>query len=168
MRRLKWCPDGSASTAWAYTGFLCNLGDQTVPPALSPHGQLFPCYFPPQAIPPRTLPPHEKYTWKQRCQAFRKICRWREPVPTRVLNPDASEASYKPEQRRGGNAIIIQYMKIAWPSLNLPPLDKQSLPSLPFDLLLHQMEPRADLCVLHHVLEGLPKKPKRSRIIILY
>ena len=37
-----------------------------------------------------------------------KICRWREPVPTRVLNPNASEASYKPKLRSyrktwGGN-----------------------------------------------------------------
>jgi len=46
--------------------------------------------------------PHEKYTWKQRCLALRGVCRWREPVPTRVPNPNASEASYKPEQRRGG------------------------------------------------------------------
>ena len=46
--------------------------------------------------------PHEKYAWKQRYLALRKIYRWREPVPTRVLNPNASEASYKPEQRRGG------------------------------------------------------------------
>ena len=29
---------------------------------------------------------------------FCEICRWREPVPTRVLNPNASEASYKPKQ----------------------------------------------------------------------
>ena len=28
-----------------------------------------------------------------------EICCWREPVPTRVLNPNASEASYKPKQR---------------------------------------------------------------------
>ena len=28
-----------------------------------------------------------------------KICRWHEPVSTRVLNPNASGASYKPKQR---------------------------------------------------------------------
>ena len=28
-----------------------------------------------------------------------------EPVPTRVLNPNASEVSYKAEQRRGGTFI---------------------------------------------------------------
>ena len=29
------------------------------------------------------------YTWKQRCLALSEICRWREPVPTRVSNPNA-------------------------------------------------------------------------------
>ena len=28
-----------------------------------------------------------------------EICRWREPFPTTVLNPNTSEASYKPKQR---------------------------------------------------------------------
>ena len=41
-------------------------------------------------FPPGSFPPCE-------------ICRWREPVPTRVPNPNASKASYKPEQRRGGS-----------------------------------------------------------------
>ena len=45
------------------------------------------------------------YVWKQRCLALREICRCREPVPTRVLNPNASEASYKWEQRRGGTFL---------------------------------------------------------------
>ena len=51
--------------------------------------------------------PHEKYTWRQRCLALREICRLCEPIPTRsqVLNPNASEASYKPEQRRGGTFL---------------------------------------------------------------
>ena len=40
-----------------------------------------------------------------------EICRCREPIPTRVLNPNASEASYKPKQRsyrktcRGGTFL---------------------------------------------------------------
>ena len=33
-----------------------------------------------------------------------------EPVPTRVLNPNASEASYKPEQRHvGGENSLGEY-----------------------------------------------------------
>ena len=36
-------------------------------------------------VPPRLFPP--------------EICRWREPVPIGVLNPNATEASYKPKQR---------------------------------------------------------------------
>ena len=63
-------------------------------PVTSPHGQFPSGHF-----------PHEKYTWKQRCLALREICRWREPVPTRVPNPNASEASYKPEQRRGEHSL---------------------------------------------------------------
>ena len=49
--------------------------------------------------------PHEKYAWKQRCLALREVCRWREPVPTRILNPNATEASYKLEQRRGEHSL---------------------------------------------------------------
>ena len=41
--------------------------------------------FPPLCSPPEVSPPYE-------------ICRWREPVPNRVPDPNAS---YKPEQRRG-------------------------------------------------------------------
>ena len=32
-----------------------------------------------------------------------------EPVPTRVLNANASEASYKPEQRGGGEHSLGEY-----------------------------------------------------------
>ena len=56
-------------------------------------------------VSPPEYSPHEKYAWKQRCLALREICRRRKPVPTRVLNPNASEASYKPEQRRGGTFL---------------------------------------------------------------
>ena len=69
-------------------------------------GIFSPGKFPPQGSTPVVSPlehsPHEQCAWKQRCLALREICRWREPVPTRVANPIASEASYKPEQRQGG------------------------------------------------------------------
>ena len=66
--------------------------------------------FPPGKFPTEGSPPlvshpehspHEKYAWKQRSLALEitLICCWREPVPTRVLNPNASEASCKPKQR---------------------------------------------------------------------
>jgi len=67
-------------------------------------GHFIPGQFPPGTSPPDTSS-HEKYTWKQCCLALRKICRWREPVPTKVPNPNAREASYKPEQRREGSDI---------------------------------------------------------------
>ena len=60
----------------------------------------WPVYSPPENsprkvplrfFPPGTFPPNET----RLCE----ICRWREPVPTRALNPNASEASYKPKQR---------------------------------------------------------------------
>ena len=60
----------------------------------------WPVYSPPEnsprKVPPRlfhpgTFPPNEAWL----CE----ICPWREPVPTRVLNPNASKASYKPKQR---------------------------------------------------------------------
>ena len=50
----------------------------------------------PRKVPPRLFPPgkfHPNEAWL--CE----ICRWREPVETRVLNPNANEASYKPKQR---------------------------------------------------------------------
>ena len=72
--------------------------------------------FPPGKLPPEgstpvVFPPNEAWL----CE----ICRWREPVPTRVLNPNASEASYKPKQRSykpkkysvlsGGNIPLGEY-----------------------------------------------------------
>ena len=44
----------------------------------------------PEYSPPGKFPPEDSWL----CE----ICRWREPVPTRVLNPIVSEASYKPNQ----------------------------------------------------------------------
>ena len=54
--------------------------------------ELSPRKFPPLCSPPEISAPCE-------------IWRWRETVPTRVPNPNASEASYKPEQGRGGSVL---------------------------------------------------------------
>ena len=51
--------------------------------------------FPPRKSPPLCTPP----VFCPSCE----ICRLREAVPTRVPNPNASEACYKPEQRRRGS-----------------------------------------------------------------
>ena len=42
-------------------------------------------------VSPRNIPRNKAWP----CE----ICSWREPVPTRVLNPNASDVSYKPKQR---------------------------------------------------------------------
>ena len=42
-------------------------------------------------VSPRNIPRNKAWL----CE----ICSWREPVPTRVLNPNASDVSYKPKQR---------------------------------------------------------------------
>ena len=86
----------------------------------------WPEYSPPEnsttVISPPEHSPHEKYTWKQRCLALREIFRWREPFPTRFLDPNASEASYKPEQRRErtflGGMYIVQGRNV--PEVNFP------------------------------------------------
>ena len=62
---------------------LSIIGDRNFFPRNFPSLCSPPVFFPPEVFPP--------------CE----IWRWREPVPTRVPNPNASEASYKPEQRRG-------------------------------------------------------------------
>ena len=82
----------------SYTEY-STFGYRNIPP-----GRFHPGCFPPEHS------PHEKYAWKQRCLALREICRWHEPVPTRVLNPNASEASFKLKQRSyrktwGGGSI---------------------------------------------------------------
>ena len=51
--------------------------------------------LPARKFPPLCSPPEVSLS----CE----ICRWRKPVLTRVPNPNASEASYKPEQHRGGS-----------------------------------------------------------------
>ena len=49
----------------------------------------------PDKITPEKIPPEKNPPEKILLNAVE-----REPVPTRVLNPNASEASYKPKQRR--------------------------------------------------------------------
>ena len=43
--------------------------------------------------------PRKQFPWKNPPEKIPLNAVEREPVPTRVLNPNASEASYKPEQR---------------------------------------------------------------------
>ena len=68
------------------TNELYVFGERNFPPRKFPALCSSPV-FPPQFFPPGIPPPWE-------------ICRWQKPVSTRVLNPNASEATYKPEQRR--------------------------------------------------------------------
>ena len=75
-----------------FKGWRIIVGDRDIRP-----GKFHPSCFPPATF------PHEKNAWKQRCLVLRKIYRWREPVLTSVLNLNASEANYKPEQCRGRN-----------------------------------------------------------------
>ena len=69
-----------------------DLGDWNIPPR-----KILPEKFPSEGSTPVVSPPEHSPPWilAWLCE----ICRWREPVPTRVLNPNANEASYKPKQR---------------------------------------------------------------------